>query len=390
MGYESLSTLVVLVIIAIVMVIWLPRSTVKGMKQVVEHRTDRYSSSLHVLDEESASRFSDERTPLAKGAIMPTTRTDREKNRAYVAQVRALRRAAAKRRSVLAACLLGLTVVVAVLAVVFHFSVWFALIPAVLLAVVCLLGARASAQARSWESKMAAKDRSLRERERHERQRDEARRREREERRAQEQAVAASANEARTDVMEQREIRQALHRAQLEQAQARQRRQELHEAQEQARQAAEQASREHAQLVVRDDMNRFLADETNELSEVHRTAAAVDAFDMAVSQDLISFSLGEERQGVDTPTPVVESLEIKSTKQVAKAVPIEQPKEDVQADGDAEAGRDEVAQAQDATPEVNDSVAFHEAERTAAVEAPDETSDSLGADLASILARRGN
>ena len=39
---------------------------------------------------------------------------------------------------------------------------------------------------------------------------------------------------------------------------------------------------------------------------------------------------------------------------------------------------------------MNDSVAFHNSEAQANVEAPDASSDSLGVDLQSILARRGN
>ena len=159
MKYESLSTIVVLVIIGIIMAVWLPKRTVNGMKQVVKHRSDRYSSSLHLVSEESGTRFSDVRTPQAKGAIMPATQTDHEKNRAYIAQVRGLRRAAARRRRWLAGGLLAAAVVMLVLAIALHFSPFYALIPTALCAVVCALGVRASKQARTWEAKMAAKER---------------------------------------------------------------------------------------------------------------------------------------------------------------------------------------------------------------------------------------
>ncbi len=49
MGYESLSTVVVLVIVAIIIVVWLPVRTANGMKRVDEHRQDRYSPSLHIV-----------------------------------------------------------------------------------------------------------------------------------------------------------------------------------------------------------------------------------------------------------------------------------------------------------------------------------------------------
>ena len=41
MGYESLSTVVVLVIVAIIIVVWLPVRTAHGMTRVDEHRQDR-------------------------------------------------------------------------------------------------------------------------------------------------------------------------------------------------------------------------------------------------------------------------------------------------------------------------------------------------------------
>ena len=70
MGYESLSTVIVLVIVVLMLAVWLPRRTVNGMKHVMEHREDRYSSSLHLVDADSGTKFSDVRTPQAKGAIM--------------------------------------------------------------------------------------------------------------------------------------------------------------------------------------------------------------------------------------------------------------------------------------------------------------------------------
>ena len=56
MGYESLSTVVVLAIVIILMVFWLPKRTVKGMKRVIEHREDRFSPSLHLVDADSGTR----------------------------------------------------------------------------------------------------------------------------------------------------------------------------------------------------------------------------------------------------------------------------------------------------------------------------------------------
>lgn len=405
MEYESLSTIVVLVIIGIIMAVWLPKRTVNGMKQVVKHRSDRYSSSLHLVSEESGTRFSDVRTPQAKGAIMPATQTDHEKNRAYIAQVRGLRRAAARRRRWLAGGLLAAAVVVLVLAIALHFSPFYALIPAALCAVVCALGVRASKQARAWEAKMAAKERDRKRKTAAVAKR--AAKQRAQQAAAQVAAAAPHEEDARTDVLEQREIRRALHQGRIEQQEALARRQaeqaELaaqSKAQPAAAKSAEQPAvvsenhRMHAQLVVRDHDTAYPLDETNELSRVS-PASAVDAFDMAVNQDLISFSLGSPRNGVEIEQDDALSLEIKSTRQVAKATPraAEPNAESVPAASDAaepaeESGQTDAKAAQPNRAAVNDSVAFHETEASAAVEAPDETSDSLGSSLETILARR--
>ncbi|UBZ02982.1 hypothetical protein LDH93_07605 [Bifidobacterium pseudolongum] len=408
MEYESLSTIVVLVIIGIIMAVWLPKRTVNGMKQVVKHRSDRYSSSLHLVSEESGTRFSDVHTPQAKGAIMPATQTEREKNRAYIAQVRGLRRAAARRRRWLAGGLLSAAIVMLVLAIALHFSPFYALIPAALCAVVCALGVRASKQARAWEAKMAAK-----ERERNRKTAAAAKRAAKQ--RAQQAAAQAAAaapheEDARTDVLEQREIRRALHQGRIEQQEALARRQaeqaalaaqsKAQAAQQAAAKSAEQPAvvsedhRMHAQLVVRDHDTAYPLDETNELSRVS-PASAVDAFDMAVNQDLISFSLGSPRNGVEIEQDDALSLEIKSTRQVAKATPrdVEPDAAAAPAASDAaepaeESGQTDAKAAQPNRAAVNDSVAFHATEAAATVEAPDETSDSLGSSLETILARR--
>lgn len=408
MEYESLSTIVVLVIIGIIMAVWLPKRTVNGMKQVVKHRSDRYSSSLHLVSEESGTRFSDVRTPQAKGAIMPATQTDHEKNRAYIAQVRGLRRAAARRRRWLAGGLLAAAVVVLVLAIALHFSPFYALIPAALCAVVCALGVRASKQARAWEAKMAAKERDRKRKTAAVAKR--AAKQRAQQAAAQVAAAAPHEEDARTDVLEQREIRRALHQGRIEQQEALARRQaeqaalaaqsKVQPAQPAAAKSAEQPAvvsenhRMHAQLVVRDHDTAYPLDETNELSRVS-PASAVDAFDMAVNQDLISFSLGSPRNGVEIEQDDALSLEIKSTRQVAKATPraAEPNAESVPAASDAaepaeESGQTDAKAAQPNRAAVNDSVAFHETEASAAVEAPDETSDSLGSSLETILARR--
>lgn len=441
MGYESLSTVVVLVILMVIAVGWLPRRTVNSMKKVAEHRQDRYSSSLHLVDADSGTRFSDEHTPQPKGAIMQRAQTSTTTpTTAKVAHIRELRRAAVRRRRILALSLLLITVLVLVLSMVLPFSALFALIPGVLLAVVLALGVRASSQARRWEHALA-----------------EARRRERLAKRAGASArprakspsqakstspdksaakaiadtagdqVTATANpsaetEVKTDVMERREIRQALHRARIEQDRAlaaREARQKAHAmaASENGRHDVDAASEQpeaavtsavqpsadesatnvvepadsHAEVVVEEGSAPSGGDMTTELDRVH-PAAALDAFEVAASQDLISFSLGEPRNGVDRHAPAPESLEIKSTKQVAKAVPAlvaEQPATVDGGDaGQADADATVAAVMDDAS--VNDTDAFHQTEVRSSVDAPDASSDSLGTGLEAILARRSS
>lgn len=125
---------------------------------------------------------------------------------------------------------------------------------------------------------------------------------------------------------------------------------------------------------------------TTELDRVH-PAAALDAFEVAASQDLISFSLGEPRNGVDRHAPAPESLEIKSTKQVAKAVPALVAEQPTIVDG-GDAGQSDadatVAAVMD-DASVNDTDAFHQTEVRSSVDAPDASSDSLGTGLEAIL-----
>lgn len=137
MGYESLSTVVVLAIVVILMLIWLPRRTIKGMKRVIEHREDRFSPSLHLVDADSGTRFSDETVAAAKGVLMQSTEAHKgATSEERIAEIRALRHAAVRRRRAIAVSLLTITVVVLVCAFALHFSPLFALIPAALLAAV--------------------------------------------------------------------------------------------------------------------------------------------------------------------------------------------------------------------------------------------------------------
>ena len=393
MGYESLSTVIVLVIVVLMLAVWLPRRTVNGMKHVMEHREDRYSSSLHLVDADSGTKFSDVRTPQAKGAIMQPSQPHKAMSAAeHIAQVRRMRREAARRRAIIAGVLAAATVVVIVLAVVLRFSPLFALIPGGLLLVVVGLGINAARHARAWERKVA----------------------ERRARRLQAKPVQPAAqtreqdaSSAPTEAMEQREIRRALRESEEEKARIQARREArradvvdvesvvVEERTDDDRIVTQRDDAPHAEVPHAENEQVVPADATTELDEV-RPVQALDAFEVATSQDLISFTLGEPRNGFDVRPEAPESLEIRSTRQVAKAVPVEEEPADAQSEPaaqEAPAAQDEpvVQGAQDAQDDVADSegVSFHDAEVAAQVEAPVATSESLGTGLEAILARRG-
>lgn len=475
MGYESLSTVVVLVIVAIIIVVWLPVRTANGMKRVDEHRQDRYSPSLHIVDAENCRRFGDIKPYKAKGAAMPASTPSARLTPEHIAHVRELRRAAIRRRQILAVCLLAITVLVFAVSFPLHFSPLLALIPFVLLLLLLVLGANASRQARQWERKVVRYERTHSGTGWSKKPSAESKDSKRVNKAEPVAAITAPAEQiedAVTEVMEQRQIRCALRDAEIEQAKAKALRQSA---------AAYQAAGEHAKqpdksdtaqsaadkpaaepsamvdesadrksaaetsessaapdasartdkstksvaprvepsLTVRDERDErddAAADATSELASV-RPARALDVFDMATSQDLISFTLGGEHNADNAP----ESLEIKSTRQVSKAEPVEPAVAEklidearaVKAADDAKAAdagkavgagnavdteseqRDDAdtnvaTDAGDEAANAAQRAAFHESEERADVEAPAATTDSLGAGLDSILARRGN
>lgn len=481
MGYESLSTVVVLVIVAIIIVVWLPVRTANGMKRVDEHRQDRYSPSLHIVDAENGRRFGDIKPHKAKGAAMPASTPSARLTSEHIAHVRELRRAAIRRRQILAVCLLAITVLVFAVSFPLHFSPLLALIPFVLLLLVLVLGANASRQARQWERKVVRYERAHSGTGWSKKPSAESKDSKRVNKAEPVAAVTAPAKElsehvedAATEVMEQRQIRRALRDAEIEQAKAKALRQSAaayQAAEEHAKQSEksdiaqsaadkpaaepsamvdESADRKSAaetsessatpdasvrtdksiesdksvaprvepSLTVRDERDdaAAAADATSELVSV-RPARALDVFDMSTSQDLISFTLGGEHNADNAP----ESLEIKSTRQVSKAEPVEPAVAEklidearaVKAADDAKAAdagkavsagnavdteseqRDDAdtnaaTDADDEAANAAQRAAFHESEERADVEAPAATTDSLGAGLDSILARRGN
>ncbi|ADH01209.1 hypothetical protein BLJ_1781 [Bifidobacterium longum subsp. longum JDM301] len=396
----------------------------------------------------------------------------------HIAHVRELRRAAIRRRQILAVCLLAITVLVFAVSFPLHFSPLLALIPFVLLLLLLVLGANASRQARQWERKVVRYERTHSGTGWSKKPSAESKDSKRVNKAEPVAAVTAPAEQiedAVTEVMEQRQIRRALRDAEIEQAKAKALRQSAaayqaageHAKQpdksETAQSAADKPAAEPSAMVdesadrksaaetsessaapdasartdkstksdksvaprvepsltvrdERDERDDAAADATSELASV-RPARALDVFDMATSQDLISFTLGGEHNADNAP----ESLEIKSTRQVSKAEPVEPAVAEklidearaVKAADDAKAAdagkavgagnavdaeseqRDDAdtnvaTDAGDEAANAAQRAAFHESEERADVEAPAATTDSLGAGLDSILARRGN
>lgn len=392
MGYESLSTVVVLVIVIIAIAVWLPARTANGMKRAAEHRQDRYSPSLRIVEAEDGRRFGDIEPYQAKGAAMPASTQSARLMTEHIAHIRELRRESIRRRQILVASLLAVAIVVFALAFIVHYSPLFALIPLALTAAVLAMGANAARQARQWERRVS----------RYEQKKTSATPTRQGQidspakNHAAESAAPAvqtsRADDAATEVMEQRQIRRVLHDAEVEQAKAKVLREAQAKADREAAapQAADHSEAETPSLTVRDerDAHDSVADDaTSELASV-QPARALDVFDMATSQDLISFSLGADHAEDNAP----ESLEIKSTRQVSKATPAEpemvnkliDEAKAVKASDDASAAKAQ-ADHSAAQPE-----SFHEHEERTEVQAPVATSESLSVGLDSILARRGN
>lgn len=507
MNYESVSGVVVLVIFVMLVVVWLPNRTVDSMRKAQKHQEDKYSSSLHLVDAHSGTRFSDDSGPSEEGTAMRSNETGHAPNRPVVgrkelkvheekrvAHVRELRRAAARRRAIIATGLLIVSIAVLAIAFPLHFSPLFALIPAALLAVVLVAGARASKHAREWERNLkarnAAKSQQVKPASRTHRvdrrpghvvADADANRQVDRARGGHGKTVVSTADDQPTGVLETSEIRSIVEQSKRKDAGDRARTAQEIEAPkanaadesearisgsanrvrtkagavseirveaedaagsskpasagnassdkprpgEESKTAVSKTDKPNASrsvvtmtaaakaaLHAESSQIDAVPDATNELQRVH-PAGALNVVDMApTNQDLISFSLGAPRNP-QTATQEPQSLEIKSTRQVAKAVPsrVEEAAADANATkasatdkGKNPVGKslsedksgarvDESSRARGGraaeSGEPANACTFHDAELAAKVEAPAVSSDSLGTGLESILARRG-
>lgn len=377
MGYESVSALLVLIILVALWFGWLPNHTVNGMKTMLEHREDRFSPTLHLVGEWSIARICDGTGMLAKEACMQPTQQKRTLTPEHIARIRAARRAAIRRRCVLVASLALLTFLVLLAGCSGLFSPAFALIPGVMLAVVLYFGSRASKHARQWEARVAKMNARSKQNvedalyERHnstvanqlsnsnadiaekiddvevsdaadsEYASEEAAELNNFDNNLNNSIHHSSRDDTATSVMEQREIRVALRRAE-----------------------------EERDAVLR-SRSVVKASESKDESSNNVVDSAEVVSNASSNQDLISFSLDSKAKvesDDSAASPAPESLEIKSTKQVVKAVPAAK---DIKS----------IAKA--------DSSKFHDEEKASEVEAPESSEDSLGvANLHDVLARR--
>lgn len=461
MVYESLSSIILVVIAAILVLAWLPGRTVRGMKRASEHRQDKLSTSLHMVGEQDGMRFGDTGSRTVKGLVMQQKQQDKasQGEAQRIRRVRQMRREAIRRRRILVVSLLAVTVLVAGFSFPMEYSFWFMLIPLALTVLVLAAGAHASAQARAWEANLA------RRRARQRRQRAASltagagRPGGGKPKSARKAAVAPA--EPATDVLNQQEIDRTIAQAREDKRVAMDARHRRAAADKAAKtktgvkgeakgvKTSSEGSRSagHAKQSTvkkttvtsgkgvsqsartgtgkksgqgtaagkpmqetgstratthegkRTGSRSKLAasavkvqpelgeDATHELERIS-PSPALDAFEMAASQDLISFSLGSPRNGVTPKSEGPQSLEIKSTRQVSKAEPV---KADSDRKTKADKPRAAADQAQadssgkDRTDQPSD---FHQREIKADVEAPKQSSDSLAIGVEAILARR--
>ena len=457
MVYESLSSIVMVVIAAILVLAWLPGRTVRGMKRASEHRQDKLSTSLHMVGEQDGMRFGDAGPQTAKGLVMQQKQQDKASlgEAQRIRRVRQMRREAIRRRRILVVSLLMVTALVAGFSFPMEYSFWFMLIPLALTVMVLIAGAHASAQARAWEANLARR-KALQRRQRA------ASLTKGGGRPSGRAAVApadggesvGSPSETATDVLDQQEINRTIAKAREDKRaalSARKRKTEntatntgtgekgatkggkapsedakiadRSERRGGVRNAAERNSTSSAEKAgqpagagktgkaVRKagkgtvshrgqqvNLESFTApaqvsgdagqDATHELERI-KPSPALDAFEMAASQDLISFSLGSPRNGSMPESEGPQSLEIKSTRQVSKAEPDKPETRGKKAGKRKNADRaGKTGTGSSEKGRVDMPKDFHQREMEADVEVPKQSSDSLSIGVEAILARR--
>ena len=312
MGFDSIGS-IVLVVIAI-LVFWglVPDRARMAVERARKHEADRFSTSLHLVSIDNGSIIQG-----ARGTTMP--QAVKQLSREKIEEIRGRRRASIRHRQFVVAGLLAVTLALIVCAVIFEFSLAWALIPVVLLGVVLFFGAKASKVARKWESSLAGASET-----------DPSGASRTDAARAQAITVATSdsaslspqAHEvletAPTYVIPVDDVREVLRKQAQDKAAAIAKRGSEHRHNDER---AFQADADSSAAVADSEEAPAVADA--EVVEADDSTAAVDVVAKvkaeASDKDLISFSFGSESTDA---ADAVKSAEIKSYRQVARATPL--------------------------------------------------------------------
>lgn len=350
MGFDSIGSLVLVAIVVLALFGLVPNRTRLAIERARKHEADRFSTSLHLVRIDDGSIIQG-----AKGTTMP--QAVKQLSREQIEQVRSRRRASIRRRQILVGSLLVIAIALVVCARVFTFSMLWALIPVVLMAVVLFLGSRAAKVARGWEESVARSPKGV----------------------EPSQAGAVTTGEKSGEALSAPKSSEVLEAAPTYVIPVDDVREVLRkQAQEKAAAIAQRAMSRAENSEDSSDLDVEADDETSAVtvvaSEMDIEDGAVSETDSAVSvasdtsdKDLISFSLGEDAVEAVSNGESVKSAEIKSYRQVAKAEPQSQERQ--------QAIFADVAPSEVALEKV-------------AVEAPAQSEDSLGVDVDAVIARR--
>jgi alpha/beta superfamily hydrolase len=357
MGFDSIGS-IVLVVIAI-LVFWglVPDRARMAVERARKHEADRFSTSLHLVSIDNGSIIQG-----VRGTTMP--QAVKQLSREKIEEIRGRRRASIRRRQFVVAGLLAVTVALIVCAVIFEFSLAWALIPVALLGVVLFFGAKASKVARKWESSLAgASTTDPSGASRTDAARADA---------ARAQAITVATPDSATlspqahEVLETAptyvipvdDVREVLRKQAQDKAAAIAKRGSEHRHNDERDERALQADADSSAAAADSGEAPAVADA--EVVEADDSTAAVDVVAKVTTEasdkDLISFSFGaESTDAVDA----VKSAEIKSYRQVARATPLPGVERN----------------------DVSDALLD-------AVEPPAQSVDSLGVDVDAVIARR--
>lgn len=350
MGFDSIGSLVLVAIVVLALFGLVPNRTRLAIERARKHEADRFSTSLHLVRIDDGSIIQG-----AKGTTMP--QAVKQLSREQIEQVRSRRRASIRRRQILVGSLLVIAIALVVCARVFTFSMLWALIPVVLVAVVLFLGSRAAKVARGWEESVARSPKGV----------------------EPSRAGAVTTGEKSGEALSAPKSSEVLEAAPTYVIPVDDVREVLRkQAQEKAAAIAQRAMSRAENSEDSSDLDVEADDETSAVtvvaSEMDIEDGAVSETDSAVSvasdtsdKDLISFSLGEDAVEAVSNGESVKSAEIKSYRQVAKAEPQSQERQ--------QAIFADVAPSEVALEKV-------------AVEAPAQSEDSLGVDVDAVIARR--